>query len=74
MKMIKCARCGVVEELVTTEAERIAEYEKYFGKYHPNEVEILCEKCWQKFHPDKHPHLVEEAMAEHARRREESGK
>ena len=66
--MSNCARCGNGLE---GNPPSVEEYEQYFGQFHANEVAVVCDDCWNLMHPDKHPHLVERAMAEHVRERAE---
>lgn len=62
--MSKCARCG--DELEGNPPS-VEEYEQHFGKFRADEVAVVCDDCWNAMHPDSHPHIVEQAMAEHAR-------
>lgn len=59
---ITCAHCGNVEELITPEADMDAEFEQYFGAgWDKKDLVIVCDDCYQKMHPTKHPDLVEKA-------------
>lgn len=67
MNEYKCAMCGNVYEKVTPDEETMAECRSYFGNVSQDQCEVVCDDCWQKIHPEKHPHEVEEAIAKHLR-------
>ena len=68
-QMVTCARCGKLEPLVTPHEEMLAEVQQYWGKNIPlSELAIVCDDCWNFMHPEKHPHMVEEDVAEYLRK------
>ena len=65
----QCAMCKGVFEKGQSEEEALAELKQHFGDIPPEECGMVCDDCWQKIHPDKHPHLVEQAVDEHIKAR-----
>lgn len=65
----RCAMCGGIFEKGRPDEEAVAEREKLFGFLREEECDLVCEDCFQKMHPDNHPHAAEEAMAETIRAR-----
>ena len=61
-KRWKCAMCG--DEFVSErpDGEAKAEAEANFGSLAPEEMAVVCDDCYQKIDPQKHPHLVEESI------------
>jgi hypothetical protein len=54
-ELYECAMCHRVFEKTRPEMEAIAEMESYFGPVPESEREIICDDCYQKIHPAKHP-------------------
>lgn len=48
----------------------MAECRQYFGSARREETVVICDDCFKKMHPENHPHLVEQAVAEVLRQRE----
>ncbi len=69
MKPIRCAWCGQEFMPTNSDDDAMAECEQYFGKVRPDEISVICDICFQKIHPENHPHKVEEAVAENIRER-----
>lgn len=65
----KCARCGGVWQKGWTDEESLAECRQYFGNLRADETAVVCEDCFQLMHPEKHPHIIEESVAETIRKR-----
>ncbi len=60
----QCAMCNNVYEKGWTDEELLAEAEEIFGKHPDNwndEQSVICDTCFQKIHPLKHPKELEEA-------------
>lgn len=60
----KCARCHGVFEKGWSDEESKKEAEEIFGK-HPDEwndfPEVICDDCFMKIHPLKHPEQLQKA-------------
>ena len=71
MKLFICEMCGGTFECDgTSEEEKVAEMKQFFGDLRPEERASVCDDCFQKIHPDKFPWVVEGAMAQTIRARE----
>ena len=57
-----CDRCrGMFEN--GNEEEALAEAAVYFPGLKPEEISVICDDCYNRVHTEKHPELVEEAIA-----------
>ena len=66
----KCAECGGVFDKGWTDQEAAAELKANFGSsFTPAGCDVVCDDCYEKTHPAKHPHLVEECVAEELRKK-----
>ncbi len=63
----QCHMCGNVYEKVCTDEEAMKECEENFGKEMANNADnaVICDDCYQKIDPKKHPHEVHMAQQEH---------
>jgi DNA-directed RNA polymerase subunit RPC12/RpoP len=48
----KCAMCGNIYEKGWTDAEALVESENVFGKISTDELEVVCDDCWEKNRPN----------------------
>lgn len=48
-----CVLCRETFTKGRPDEEAIAEHEHYFGPFDPATAEIVCDKCWQKIHPER---------------------
>lgn len=71
MNKFTCAMCHQTfySDPGFTEEDRIAEEKRLFGTVLPEERASVCDGCFNKIHPDLHPHAVETAMKETIRAR-----
>lgn len=53
-----CAMCGGTFHSERSDAEALAECTSYFGDMPREELAEVCETCWEKVHPARHPELV----------------
>ena len=61
-----CAMCGGTFVNETPEEERLAEVRSHFGQsIQKEETTVVCDDCYKRMDPAKHPHLVELAVQEH---------
>jgi hypothetical protein len=68
-ELFKCAMCGEEFEGACSEEEVMAEARGHFGKSLAKEdCDVVCDGCFQKIHPEKFPHRVEEAATEVVRK------
>ena len=69
-----CALCGQVYLKAWADSEANKEAEKYFGVAGASErpgFAVVCDDCFEKIHPAKHPALV--SLAKAKLREEENG-
>ena len=72
MKTYTCAMCGEAFNEGWTDEEAMAESVAVFGKLRPEELDVVCDDCYQKINPAYHPHQVETAVADTLRQRLQS--
>lgn len=62
MSELYCAECGRELKPMPPEVlrERIAEYERTYGKFGALPLEVACDDC--RIDPDNEPHAVEELV------------
>ena len=58
MSQFTCAMCGGTFTKARPDAEAIAEMERYFGNVPESQRAAVCDECFQKIHPEKHPEIV----------------
>ena len=54
----KCAMCKGIFEKAWSEEESLAELKSYFGEISKEDCEVICDDCFQRVHPAKHPEIV----------------
>lgn len=59
-----CAMCGGEFNEGWSKEEAAAECRELFGDLRPEECDVVCDDCFQKIHPENHPHEVEEAVVQ----------
>lgn len=58
----QCENCKEIYTKTWTDEEAMAETEHYFGEgWQKSELAIICDDCFQKMHPAKHPDLVKQS-------------
>jgi hypothetical protein len=67
-----CAMCKGIFEKTWPDEEALAETRQYFGAVDVRDCAVVCDDCFQKVHPKRHPDLVrqvkEAAMLDALRR------
>lgn len=56
----KCAMCKGVFNKGWTDEEAKEESKGYFGEWADQDLEVVCDDCFNKIHPTKYPDLAEE--------------
>lgn len=64
-----CKKECEVDRAEWTEEQQKAEMKQYFGNLSKEDCARICDDCFQQMHPEKYPHLVEEAVMKEKKRK-----
>ncbi len=63
MSKYTCAICGGIFEKARTDEEALEESRQIFGDIPKEEMEIVCDDCYEKIKPEKFPITVKVTKA-----------
>jgi len=61
----QCSLCKEVFKAGWTDKEAVKECDEVWGSPPDENFDVVCDDCWNKIHPSKHPLLYAQVYEEH---------